>query len=238
VARLTRSSQALKSARRPLVVTKSITPNQRVRILLIASLFALCISCQACADLQTEISTLPSPTATSATPTPPSPTPPATTGRVFDLTPLSTSNLITFIQIALTIIQIIVVALGFYFSYHSLQAARASADTAAKNATAQLVSQLVSQGRDLQYKYIQTFMEAGHDAEKQSAFRGMILAYYSSCFELRRILQFPQELAVLLDDELRRLIQQPDGLMKARWDALKNGFSEAFRNHVERLLNR
>jgi cob(I)alamin adenosyltransferase len=62
---------------------------------------------------------------------------------MFELQPINTSNLISFIQIA-------VVGIGFYFSWKGLVTAIENIRISTANAQVQLYNQLVLQGRDLE----------------------------------------------------------------------------------------
>lgn len=149
--------------------------------------------------------------------------------KIFDLTPITTSNLFT-------LAQILVVGIGFYLSYRSLQATRDSVALATKNAMAQLVNQMIVQGRELQYKTMEIedrSPPADEITKKEDQLDGMIIGYYSSCFELRSILQLPQNIADLLDVELSYIMRQP--AMQTKWAAVKNFYSAKFQAHVESL---
>lgn len=207
--------------------------------IVIFALVLIWVNCAACSSLQENFAPFSSPTPSpssmpslSPTPMPSTPASPSpTSNTLFDLGPITTSNV-------LTIIQIFVVFFGFLFSYQSLKAARNSVDVAAINARAQLVNQLVLQGRDLQYKFIQTFhrgTEAQEVEQSKSAFRGMIIAYFSSGFELRRILDLSGDVAQLLDGELKQVLRDP--AMYQKWTEIEELYSDAFREHVKGLIN-
>jgi hypothetical protein len=159
---------------------------------------------------------------------------PSVLTRLFELGPITTTNL-------LTVVQIMVVALGFLFSWRSLKAALASVQLternvalATDNAMAQLVNQMVVQGRDLQYKVMevdQTNQAAA--AKKIDQYNGMIIAYFASCFELRSILKLPPNIIWLLDGELKLFIAAPS--VQKKWTAVKSLHSKAFRAHVDSL---
>ena len=160
-----------------------------------------------------------------------------------DLEPISTSNL-------LTIVQIIVVIGGFYFSVRSLKATRESIrvasdslkvaaqnfDLGTKNAQAQLFNQLVLQGRDLQFRFVDIFHDAQTEEGRRSQrshFLGTLIGYYASCFELRNVLALPPIVEKLLEAELKELMCKEE--IRAKWEAVKHLHSAEFVAHVERL---
>lgn len=174
---------------------------------------------------------------------------------MFDLTPISTTNL-------LTIVQILVVTFGFFFSwkglkatYESLRTANESLKLATKNtetamtnlslavkslelgtsnAQAQLYNQMVIQGRDLQFKFSELF-HGGTDAAnlkaRQDQFIGTLLGYYSSCFELKKVLTLPTNVEKLLAADLRELMREK--LVRDKWDTLKHLHSREFIEYAE-----
>jgi predicted O-linked N-acetylglucosamine transferase (SPINDLY family) len=176
---------------------------------------------------------------------------------MIDLGPLSTTNLIN-------IIQILVVALGFIFSWKALKATHESIRTAnaslavaikntetamknlelaaqslalgTSNAQAQLYNQMVIQGRDLQFKFAELF-HGGSDAEKvqarQKQFVGTLIGYYSSCFELKKVLELPSNVQKLLDSDLSELLRQRQ--VREKWDDIKHLHSQEFVAYVDSL---
>ncbi len=146
---------------------------------------------------------------------------------MFTLTPLSTTNLIS-------IVQILVVLGGFYFSWRSLEAAFKSITLGTKNAQAQLFNQIVVQGRDLQYKFMEIFLDGNTPQEakqKQRMYTGTVIGYYASCFELKKVLALPPHIEKLLDAELRELMREKS--VREKWDEVKHLHSQEFVTYVE-----
>src|SRR5262245_30987790 len=96
------------------------------------------------------------------------------------LEPLTTTNFIS-------IVQVIAVIAGFYFSWRSLNAAAENLRLATRSAQAQLFNQIAIQGRELQYKFMDTFLNENQSQsslqQKQELFLGTVIGYYASCFE-------------------------------------------------------
>ena|SRR6185503_4504224 len=150
---------------------------------------------------------------------------------MFDLEPISTTNLFT-------LAQIIVVIAGFIFAWKSLKATRDSVVTAGnnvalatRNAQAQLVNQMMVQGRELQIKFIDLFLS--EETDKQKQFTGTVIGYHASCFELRKVLEVPENIAKLLDADLRELMLVP--YVQAKWHEIKHMHSQKFIEHVDGL---
>lgn len=147
---------------------------------------------------------------------------------MFDLTPISTTNLFTTGQI-------LVVIIGFYFSWKSLEATRKSAKVAMENAQAQLVNQIIQQGRDLQHKFAERFYDSSEKgvAAKKQQFIGTIIGYYASCFELGQIFSLPENVKKILKTELQQLMQEKQ--VREVWEKVKNLHSKEFNEHVKSL---
>jgi hypothetical protein len=160
---------------------------------------------------------------------------------MFDFSPLSTTNLIT-------LVQILVVIIGFFFSWKALRAthesiltAQASLTVAAQslslgtsNAQAQLYNQMVIQGRDLQFKFAELFLggnEAANIKARQDQFVGTLIGYYSSCFELKKVLELPTNVQRLLDSDLAELLRQRQ--VRDKWDDIKQLHSKEFVAYVD-----
>ena len=146
---------------------------------------------------------------------------------MFNIEPLTTANLIS-------IIQVIVVLFGFYFSWRSLQAAIKTLSLGTKNAQAQLFNQMVIQGRDLQYKFMDIFLPGSTAAEveaKRKMYTGTVIAYYASCFELKNVLALPGQVEKLLDAELKELMREKQ--VRDKWDEIKHLHSQSFVSYVE-----
>jgi|SRR5579872_3647711 len=149
---------------------------------------------------------------------------------MFHLEPISTANIISLVQVAAVIV-------GFYFSVQSLNlaakslgATRDNIALATKNAQVQLYNNMLMQGRDLQLKFMDS-LPVGPDKDK--VFIGIIIAHYASCFELRNILDLPDNAKKLLDDDVKQsMLQKP---FKARWDEVKNLHSKEFIRYVDSL---
>lgn len=156
---------------------------------------------------------------------------------MFHLEPISTTNI-------LTIIQIIVVILGFYFSKKSLdaagksvgiatdslEAARKNIQLATQNAQAQLYSNLLIQGRTLQLKFMDDHVP---DEKKVEFFMNVIIAYYASCFELRRVLSLPPTAEKLLDSDIKEAMREP--AFRNRFEELRGLHSREFGEYVDGL---
>lgn len=162
---------------------------------------------------------------------------------MFQLEPISTSNLIS-------LLQIIVVVGGFAFSWmalkatnesigvatQSLKTATDSLQLATSNAQAQLYNQIVLQGRDLQYKFIDIILEGESEEAKQrrkDQYVGTVISYYSACFEMRNILTLPESVIKLIDHELKETMKEDQ--VRAKWEKIKNNFSKEFIKHVQSL---
>lgn len=146
---------------------------------------------------------------------------------MFKLDPISTSNIFS-------IIQILVVIGGFYFSWRSLRAAIQTLSLGTRNAQAQLFNQMVVQGRDLQYKFMDIFLSGTTPTEieqKQKHYIGTVIGYYASCFELRNVLELPEQVQKLLDSEIRELMREKQ--VRDKWDEVKHLHSQSFVTYVE-----
>lgn len=162
---------------------------------------------------------------------------------MFNWEPINTTNLIS-------LVQLIVVICGFYFSWKSLEATRKnvelatanaeaqrkSMELATANAQAQLYNQMAVQGRDLQYKFMDTYYGGSTEADlkaRQDLYTGTVISYYSACHGMRGILSMPQSVTKLLDDELKQLMRQP--AVKRKWEQIKENFSKEFIDYVNKL---
>jgi hypothetical protein len=157
---------------------------------------------------------------------------------MFHLDPISTTNIIS-------IVQLIAVIAGFYFSWKALDATRTSIGIATKSldaartniglatqsAQAQLYSNLLIQGRELQLKFMDDHVTAA--AEKAKFFIGIIIAYYASCFELRRVLSLPESAQKLLDSDVKEAMR--DDAFRKRFEELRLLHSREFGEYVDRL---
>jgi hypothetical protein len=160
---------------------------------------------------------------------------------MFDLTSISTTNLFTAVQI-------LVVVFGFYFSVKSLKAtqqsitvasqsldaSRMTLELATKNAQAQLFNHMVTQGRDLGYKYMEMYYggdSPGEVARRKNHLTGMVIAYYASCFELRRVVALPESMEKLLQVDLREFMR--DREVREKWDEVKSFHSKEFGQFVD-----
>ncbi|MFS8115005.1 hypothetical protein QD460_25015 [Rhizobium jaguaris] len=176
---------------------------------------------------------------------------------MFNFEPLTTSNI-------LTVIQILVILFGFIFSWRglkatwrsieiaseslkstkdniaiatgSLSAALKSLDVSTSNAQAQLYNQMVLQGRDLQYKFMDEYHGSGSDEDRksrQNILTGSTIGYYAACYGLRGILKLPESVTKLLDDELKQLMRQP--AFKNKFNEISDNFSQEFIAYVNSL---
>lgn len=146
---------------------------------------------------------------------------------MFNLTPISTSDLIF-------LLQVLVVSAGFYFSWRSLEAAIQTLNLGTRNAQAQLFNQIVLQGRDLNYKFMDIFLSGNgveELREKQKLYTGTVIAYYASCYELKKVLALPPHVEKLLDAELRELMREKQ--IRDKWDEVKHLYSQDFLLYVE-----
>lgn len=158
-------------------------------------------------------------------------------GTMFHFEPISTTNI-------LTVLQITVVILGFYFSKksldaagtsvgiatQSLEAARKNIELATQNAQAQLYSNLLIQGRTLQLKFMDDHVP---EDNKAKFFMAVIISYYASCFELRRVLSLPASAEKLLDSDVKESMRDP--AFRQRFDELRNLHSREFGEYVNSL---
>jgi hypothetical protein len=153
---------------------------------------------------------------------------------VFDWQPVTTTNIIS-------VLGIVVVILGFYFSARSLRASQgslkasqASLKNAADNAQAQLFAHMLAQGRDLQWKYLDMFLSGDTNKQaRQRQFQGMVISYYSSCFELCSVLSMPPAMHKLLEAELKA--QLADGSMRKIFEDNKHLYSKEFLTYVHHI---
>ena len=121
---------------------------------------------------------------------------------IFDLQPLTTTNLLTIIQIGF-------VVFGFWFTYESIKTASASFALSTSNAQAQLYSQMLAQGRDLQFKFADLFFPGPEGVtQRRDQFIGTLIGYYSSCYELRRVLELPDNAKKLLDADIKESFRE------------------------------
>ncbi len=169
----------------------------------------------------------------------------------------------------LSAIQIVVMVGGFWLSLRSLAAARESIQLAShnieiasknlangvealntagknlelstRNAQAQLYNQMLSQGRDLQLKFMDVLVRVPPTAEDEkkefhnrvSLSIGILIAYYAGCFELRQVLELPVSAAKLLDNDVRESWR--DDMVRKKWDKVKQLHSTAFGEYVEKM---
>lgn len=169
---------------------------------------------------------------------------------MFDLTPVSTSNLFAAAQI-------IVVVFGFWFSWRSLEAARKSLEIAGQslsvasqnvqvagknlangtlNSQAQLFNQMVVQGRDLKFKYMDIFLggDTQEDlAQRRELFLGAVISYYASCFELKQVLPLPKNVERLYRADLAKLMETKEA--RNKWDEIRSNFTKEFGAYVDDL---
>ncbi len=156
---------------------------------------------------------------------------------MFHFEPISTTNIIS-------IVQLIAVIVGFYFSWktldatrtniglaaQSLDAARTNIGLATQNAQVQLYNNMLIQGRELQLKFMDDLVPTG---EKVGFFMAIIIAYYASCFELRMVLSLPESAEKLLDNDVRESMRDP--AFRARFEELRNLHSREFGEYVNGL---
>jgi len=146
---------------------------------------------------------------------------------MFEWKPITTNDLIL-------VIQTLVIVGGFYFSWKTLVAAVDSLKLSTKNAQAELFNQMIVQGRDLQYKFMDLFIPGTSPdeiAQKQKMYLGTLIGYYASCFELRNVLALPDQARKLLDEDLRELMREKQ--VRDKWEEVKHLHSQAFINYVE-----
>ena len=143
---------------------------------------------------------------------------------MFKIEPITTTNIIS-------ILQLLAVIAGFYFSVKTLVSTRTNIELATKNAQVQLYNNMLNQGRDLQLKFMDDVIK--NEKEKTSVFIGIIIAYYASCFELRRVLSLPPSAEKMLDNDIRESMRDPT--FKARFEQLRNLHSKEFGAFVDSL---
>lgn len=146
---------------------------------------------------------------------------------MFDLKPITTNDLIL-------VIQTLVIVGGFYFSWKTLVAAVDSLKLSTRNAQAELFNQMIVQGRELQYKFMDLFIPgtgATEIEQKQKMYLGTLIGYYASCYELRSVLALPDQARKLLDEDLRELMREKQ--VRDKWEEVKHLHSQAFINYVE-----
>jgi hypothetical protein len=111
-----------------------------------------------------------------------------------------------------------------------------NAKITAANAQAQLFNQMVLQGRDLQWKFMDLFFNERDDDEikkRREMFMGMLIGYHSSCFELRNVLAIPPSVIKLMDADLKELFRQ--AVMRKKWEDIQNMYSKEFIQHDNSL---
>lgn len=178
---------------------------------------------------------------------------------IFDLQKFDTANLIS-------LVQLIAVIVGFYFSYRAMRASSEAlmlsaenvkisaynaelssknaelsarnADLATRNAQANLFNHMVSQGRDLQHRYVD--LNFGGDSEsdkskRRDQFAGTLMSYYASCFELRNIMDLPESIKRQYDNDLKSSLCDPSNRQK--YELIKINFSREFNGYVSDLMN-
>jgi hypothetical protein len=62
---------------------------------------------------------------------------------------------------------------------------------------------------------------------------GIIIAYYSGCYELRRVLSLPDHIARLFDNEIKESLR--DKAFRQKFDQLKHLHSNDFVKYVDGL---
>ena len=146
---------------------------------------------------------------------------------MFDLKPITTNDLIL-------VIQTLVIVAGFFFSWKTLKAAVDSLLLSTRNAQADLFNQMIVQGRELQYKFMDLFIPGTSPtdiAQRQKMYLGTLIGYYASCFELRNVLALPDQARKLLDADLRELMRQKQ--VRDKWEEVKHLHNQAFIKYVE-----
>ena len=146
---------------------------------------------------------------------------------MFELKPISTGDLIL-------ILQTLIIAGGFYISWKALIAAVDTLTLSTRNAQAEIFNQMVLQGRDLQYKFMDLFIPGSEPkdlAQKQNMYLGTLIGYYASCFELRKVLALPDQAQKLLDADLRELMREEQ--VRKKWEEVKHLHSQSFIQYVE-----
>jgi len=105
---------------------------------------------------------------------------------------------------------------------------------ATRNAQVQLYNNLLTQGRDLQLRFMGEFMK-GDDAQtdRTKFFMGIVIAYYASCFELRNILDLPPNAKKLLENDVKESMRQAP--FKERFEELRDLHSKEFGQFVDGL---
>ncbi|MCA1495854.1 hypothetical protein [Bradyrhizobium sp. NBAIM14] len=150
---------------------------------------------------------------------------------MFKFEAITTTNIIS-------IIQLLAVIAGFYFSWRtlmlglqSLNATRANIELATQNAQSQLYHNMLIQGRGLQLKFMDDLVPEGET--KTKFFMAIVIAYYASCFELRQVLSLPASAIKLLDNDVKESMRDPS--FRQRFDELRNLHSREFGQYVDSL---
>jgi hypothetical protein len=120
------------------------------------------------------------------------------------------------------------------FAGENLGLATKSLGLATQNAQVQLYNNLLSQGRELQLRYMDEFLKGEQVSEdKVNFFMGVVIAYYASCFELRTILTLPENAKKLLDSDVKESMRQEP--FKKRFNELREFHSKEFGQFVDGL---
>ena len=88
------------------------------------------------------------------------------------------------------------------------------------------------QGRELQFKGWDLFY-ATDQAKRQDLFWGTMLAYYSAIYETSRIVELPDNIKKVMDEELREQLRKDN--VRAIWDDIRHLHSDAFGLYVDRV---
>jgi hypothetical protein len=93
---------------------------------------------------------------------------------------------------------------------------------------------MVIQGRDLQYKFSDIFYsqpDPANQEKRQDAYTGTVISYYAACFGLRNILNLPQSVTKLFDDELKQMLRQAP--FRKKWEDISPNFQQGIHRICE-----
>jgi hypothetical protein len=122
------------------------------------------------------------------------------------------------------------------FAPKRLRVASENLGIATANAQAQLYNQMIVQGRDLQYKFMDLYHGTGQPADlaaNQDHYNGLVIAYYSACFELINVLSLPESVQKLLRNDLKEILRNAP--VRRKWEQIRGGFSKEFIAYVSSL---
>ena len=123
-----------------------------------------------------------------------------------------------------------------FFSWRALKDSSRNAEAQLKIAQAQMFNQLVVQGRELQYKYMELYNspDKSPEAEKnRDLFLGTMWGYHASCFEVSRVLELPASVKKLFDHEVKAMLSQAEP--RKKWEKISEMYSKEFHQYLSSL---